>query len=88
MQKPRLLAAGGLLIALGLIFAVLPKQWIEEVLGFEPDAGSGLLEFALASIPIIIGAACIAVALVRAGGADRQAPWATARDRDGEPGLT
>ena len=50
-----LMALGGLLIALGVLFASLPKRWIEDTLGFEPDGGNGLLELALAVVPIVVG---------------------------------
>jgi hypothetical protein len=59
--------AGSALVLLGLLFALLPKEWIEERFGFEPDAGNGLVELALIVIPVVIGAALlIGVLLARA----------------------
>jgi hypothetical protein len=55
-----LMALGGFLIVVGVLFASLPKSWIEDTLGFEPDGGNGLVELALAIVPIVIGA-CLLV---------------------------
>jgi hypothetical protein len=38
-------------------FAALPKDWIEETFGVEPDAGNGLLELTLVIVPIVLGVA-------------------------------
>jgi hypothetical protein len=51
------LAVGVALIAVGVLAAALPKDWIEETLGFEPDGGNGLVELAIAAVPIALGAA-------------------------------
>lgn len=56
---------GWVLIALGLAYAALPKTWVEDRLGFEPDGGSGALEFAFVAIPLIVGAALIIGSLRR-----------------------
>ena len=37
-----------ILIGLGMALLVLPNRWIEAATGFDPDFGSGSLEFALA----------------------------------------
>ncbi len=50
-----------LLIAVGIAFALLPKEWIEGTLGFEPDGGSGALELGLALVPICLGVALLAL---------------------------
>jgi hypothetical protein len=42
-------------IATGILFAVLPEQWIELRTDWRPDGGSGLLELLLAAIPIAAG---------------------------------
>jgi hypothetical protein len=55
-----LMAFGVLLILAGAIFASLPKSWIEDTLGFEPDGGNGLIELAIAIVPIVIGACLLA----------------------------
>jgi hypothetical protein len=55
-----LMALGGLLIGFGVLFAALPKTWIEDTLGFEPDGGNGLVELALAVVPIVIGICLLA----------------------------
>jgi hypothetical protein len=51
------LTFSGVLIAFGILASALPKQWIEEVVGFEPDSGNGAVEFALAVVPLAVGAA-------------------------------
>jgi hypothetical protein len=56
---------GAILVGVGVLLALLPKDWIEETFGFEPDAGNGMLELALILIPIVLGVALIAVALIR-----------------------
>jgi hypothetical protein len=43
------------LVLCGLAFALLPKTWIEDALGFEPDAGNGLVELLLALLPLLVG---------------------------------
>jgi len=55
-----LMALGVLLIIVGVAFASLPKSWIEDALGFEPDGGNGLLELAIAIVPIVVGACLVA----------------------------
>jgi hypothetical protein len=45
----------GLSIVVGLLFAVQPRDWIEDLFGFEPDAGSGLLELGFVLLPIAAG---------------------------------
>jgi hypothetical protein len=46
---------GGLLVLTGVLLAVLPKDWLEETFGLEPDAGSGVLELAIVLVPITAG---------------------------------
>lgn len=41
--------------AAGIVFGFLPRTWIELRFGVDPDGGSGLLEFLLATLPIAIG---------------------------------
>jgi hypothetical protein len=53
-DKRKLLVAG-VAIAVGALAAFLPKQWIEEVIGVEPDGGSGLFELLFVIVPIAIG---------------------------------
>ncbi len=59
-----LLVVAVALVLLGLAVAALPKEWIEETFGFEPDQGNGLVELALAVVPIAAGVALGAVVLV------------------------
>jgi hypothetical protein len=62
------------LVVAGVLFASLPKAWIEDTLGFEPDGGSGALELVL--VVSLVGAG-IAIALPRlrkAGRTARSAP--------------
>ena len=53
------LIAGAVLILIGVGFALLSKEWIEETLGFEPDGGSGALELAFVLVPVGIGVALL-----------------------------
>jgi hypothetical protein len=56
------------LICVGLAFACLPDEWIEDWLGFSPDNGNGLAEAAFAAAPLALGcllAADFLVARVR-----------------------
>jgi len=53
------------LVLLGVALAALPKEWIEETLGFEPDQGNGLVELAIALVPILAGVTLGTVVLVR-----------------------
>jgi hypothetical protein len=48
-----LLAA--VLVVVGVLFAALPKDWIEETFGVEPDGGNGRLELAIVVVPIVLG---------------------------------
>lgn len=65
-MKPGTLAAiGVILIAIGVAFAALPKQWIEDTLGFEPDGGNGMLELLMALVPVVVGLAMVAAGVVR-----------------------
>jgi hypothetical protein len=57
-------AVAGLLILAGVLFAVLPKDWIEETFHVEPDAGSGVLEVAFALVPVAVGLLLLANAYV------------------------
>jgi hypothetical protein len=58
-------------IGAGILFAFLPKQWIEQALGVAPDGGSGLLELLFVAIPIAVGVVLAAhVAL-----AERRLRW-------------
>ncbi len=65
MRHRSLITLGALLVAIGLSWALLPKRWIEEVIGFEPDGGSGLVELLLAIVPAGAGITLIAVAVAR-----------------------
>jgi apolipoprotein N-acyltransferase len=58
------LAVGMVLVVMGVLFATLPKDWIEETLGFEPDAGNGSFELLIVLVPLVLGVALIARALV------------------------
>lgn len=55
MSRKSLLVLGVLLIAIGLSLALLPPEWIEEAVGFEPDGGNGLIELLLAAVPLVAG---------------------------------
>ena len=42
-------------VAVGIMFGVLPRNWIELGLGFDPDGASGFLELLLTIVPVAIG---------------------------------
>lgn len=42
-------------VALGIVFGVLPRNWVELWLGFEPDGGEGLIELLLVAILMALG---------------------------------
>jgi len=50
----------GLLVLAGVLFAALPRDWIEETFGAEPDAGNGLVELTIVVVPVVLGAALAA----------------------------
>jgi len=54
------MTVGGLLIAIGIVLAALPKDWLEERFAIEPDAGNGAVELLLFLVPVVIGAALVA----------------------------
>ena len=72
-KSRRRVIIGCLLIVLGTTLAMLPKDWIEQTIGADPDAGSGLLEFAITVVPLAVGIALFMWALVIAGAARRAA---------------
>lgn len=55
---------GAVLVVVGLLFAALPKDWLEETFAIEPDAGNGSVELLLVLVPIVIGGALIARGVV------------------------
>jgi len=65
MRTKLLVIIGAALIAFGVAFALLPKEWIEETFGVEPDGGNGALELLIALVPIVAGVALLALAAVR-----------------------
>ena len=42
-------------VATGIMFGFLPRTWIELRFGVDPDGGSGLFEFLITALPIVIG---------------------------------
>jgi uncharacterized membrane protein len=65
VSRRRQIIIGVVLILIGVAFASLSKEWIEETIGFEPDGGSGLVELLIALVPIAVGVALIGVAVLR-----------------------
>ncbi len=57
-------AASAIAMAVGVLFAILPQDWIEERFGIDPDAGSGSIERLLVGVPLAIGAALAGSAIV------------------------
>ena len=62
MARPgrTMIVVGGILVAIGILLAALPKDWLEERFAIEPDAGNGLVELLLFLVPVVVGAALIA----------------------------
>ena len=54
------MVVGGILVAIGILLAALPKDWLEERFAIEPDAGNGLVELLLVLVPVVVGVALIA----------------------------
>ena len=54
------IALGAILVVVGILFAALPKDWVEQTFGVEPDGGNGFVELLIVLVPIVIGAALIA----------------------------
>jgi hypothetical protein len=54
------IAVGAILVVAGILFAALPKDWLEQRFGFEPDGGNGFVELLMVLVPIVIGAVLIA----------------------------
>ena len=62
MARPgrTMIVVGGILVAIGILLAALPKDWLEERFAVEPDAGNGLVELLLFVVPRVGGAVLIA----------------------------
>jgi hypothetical protein len=48
--------AGLIAIAVGMLFGILPGNWIESSFHADPDGGSGILELLIALALIVVGA--------------------------------
>ncbi len=57
-------AASAIAIAVGVLFAILPQDWIEERFRIDPDAGSGSIERLLVGVLLTVGAALAVSAIV------------------------
>jgi hypothetical protein len=75
VRREAILVAVGLMLAVvGLLFAALPEQWIESVLGVEPDGGNGAVEVLLAVVPLGTGAVMVSFGVrARVSGRRRRA---------------
>jgi len=49
--------AAAISMAVGVLFAVLPQDWIEERFGINPDVGNGSIERLFVAIPLAIAVA-------------------------------
>ncbi len=76
------------LVMAGLGFAILPKAWIEERFGFEPDGGNGALELLLTAIPIAIGVVLVAAAVVPRGASALRHPTPDTVDKLNGAGMS
>jgi hypothetical protein len=65
---------GVVLVVIGILFAALPKEWLEETFAIEPDAGNGLVELLLVLVPIVVGGAVIARGVMTSRTRARGAP--------------
>ena len=54
------LVVGVILVVVGILLATLPKDWMEETFGVEPDGGNGFVELLLFIVPVVVGVALIA----------------------------
>lgn len=57
-------AASAIAIAGGVLFAILPQDWIEERFGIDLDAESGSIERLLVSVPLAVGVALAVSAII------------------------
>jgi hypothetical protein len=57
-----LVGLGLFALALGVLLAVMPMDWVESMLGVEPDGGNGELELLLALAPLVVGIVLLAFA--------------------------
>jgi hypothetical protein len=53
-QKVELLIAAAAIVV-GILAALLPTQWIEQLFEVSPDGGSGSLELLFVVVPIAVG---------------------------------
>jgi hypothetical protein len=77
------IALGGILVLVGILFAVLPKEWLENTFAIEPDAGNGLVELLLVAVPVVVGGALIARGCVAWQRETRQAEASTRKPHAG-----
>jgi hypothetical protein len=61
-RKHLYLIAAPIFFIIGMLYALLPRNWIESQWGIDPDGGSGLVEFLLVFTPLAIAAGAAALA--------------------------
>ncbi len=71
---------GSLALIFGVLLAALPRDWIEETVRVEPDAGSGKVELVIALSTIVVGLALIVPIVFRRIRARRGLDWMAVGD--------
>lgn len=73
-------AAGVVLVVVGLALLALPKEWIESNSGADPG-DEGLFELIIGLVPLVLGAGLLALAALRRWGGTSSRRWLTRRVR-------
>jgi hypothetical protein len=68
-----------IMIAAGVLFGTLPRNWIELFFRADPDGGSGILELLFALALVAMGAGIVLYAAIRCSRAKTIAPRTSRR---------